>query len=167
MLISWSRRENPASHSPWAAVPLAVSSIDYLKANTGALHQAPPFDLVIVDEAHHVARSFAGQSRTASTERSRVARLLAGRTRELLLLSATPHNGYPESFASLLQLLEPYLAADDGRLDPTVLEPRMCFHLIPDLKVVHQGGVVFSESIVVTERGHEPLTDFPQEIFFR
>jgi len=43
----------------------------------------------------------------------------------------------------------------------------MCFHLIPDLKVVHQGGVVFSQSIVVTERGHEPLTDFPQEIFFR
>ena len=51
--------------------------------------------------------------------------------------------------------------------DQTVLEPGMCFHLIPDLKVAHQGGVVFSESIVVTERGHEPLTDFPQEIFFR
>jgi SNF2-related domain len=55
------RRENPASHSPWAAVPLAVSSIDYLKANTGALHQAPPFDLVIVDEAHHVARRSPGR----------------------------------------------------------------------------------------------------------
>ncbi len=117
------RRENPASHSPWAAVPFAVSSIDYLKANTGALHQAPPFDLVIIDEAHHVARSFAGQGRTSSTERSRLARLLASRTRELLLLSATPHNGYPESFASLLQLVEPYLAADDGRLDPSVIEP--------------------------------------------
>jgi SNF2 family DNA or RNA helicase len=117
------RRENPASQSPWAAVPLAVSSIDYLKANTGALHQAPPFDLVIIDEAHHVARPFAGQGRTASTERSRLARLLAGRTRELLLLSATPHNGYPESFASLLQLLEPYLAADDGHLDPQVIAP--------------------------------------------
>jgi SNF2 family DNA or RNA helicase len=123
--VKWQqlRRENPASQSPWAAVPLAVSSIDYLKANTGALHQAPPFDLVIIDEAHHVARAFAGQGRTSSTDRSRLARLLATRTRELLLLSATPHNGYPESFASLLQLLEPYLAADDGRLDPTVLEP--------------------------------------------
>src|SRR4029450_12238588 len=64
------RRANPASQSPWAAVPLAVSSIDYLKANTGALHQAPPFDLVIIDEAHHVARSYAGPGRTASTDRS-------------------------------------------------------------------------------------------------
>jgi Xaa-Pro aminopeptidase len=43
----------------------------------------------------------------------------------------------------------------------------MCFHLIPDLKVVHEGGVVFSESVVVTERGHERLTDFPRDIFFR
>jgi Xaa-Pro dipeptidase len=51
--------------------------------------------------------------------------------------------------------------------DPTVLEVGMCFHLIPDLKIVHEGGVVFSESVVVTERGHELLTDFPQEIFFR
>ena len=49
--------------------------------------------------------------------------------------------------------------------DPTVLEAGMCFHIIPDLKIVHEGGVVFSEAVVVTERGHEDLTAFPQEIF--
>ncbi len=43
----------------------------------------------------------------------------------------------------------------------------MCFHLIPDLKLVHQGGVVFSESVLVTETGHEGLTEFPSEIFFK
>ena len=51
--------------------------------------------------------------------------------------------------------------------DPTVLESGMCFHLIPDLKLVHQGGVVFSESVLVTETGHEALTEFPSEIFFK
>jgi Xaa-Pro dipeptidase len=51
--------------------------------------------------------------------------------------------------------------------DPTVLEPGMCFHLIPDLKAVHLGGVVFSEAVVVTETGHETLTEFPQEVFFK
>jgi Xaa-Pro dipeptidase len=51
--------------------------------------------------------------------------------------------------------------------DPTVLEAGMCFHLIPDLKVAHEGGVVFSESVVVTATGCEPLTDFPQEIFVK
>ena len=50
--------------------------------------------------------------------------------------------------------------------DPTVLEPGMCFHLIPDLKVVHEGGVVFSESVVVTDTGHA-LREFPCEIFVR
>jgi len=48
--------------------------------------------------------------------------------------------------------------------DPTVLEAGMCFHLIPDLKVVHEGGVVLSESVAVTTTGHELLTDFSQEI---
>lgn len=59
----------------------------------------------------------------------------------------------------------------EGRLmsinenDPTVLEPGMCFHLIPDLKIANEGGCVFSESIVVTDNGCELLTEFPQEIF--
>ena len=36
--------------------------------------------------------------------------------------------------------------------DPTVLEAGMCFHLIPDLKGLNEGGVVCSESLLVTER---------------
>ena len=48
--------------------------------------------------------------------------------------------------------------------DPTVLEPGMCFHLIPDLKVAREGGVVLSESVTVTATGHEELSVFSQEI---
>jgi len=51
--------------------------------------------------------------------------------------------------------------------DPTVLEPGMCFHYIPDLKIAGEGGVVFSESLVVTENGYEPLSEYPQEIFHK
>ena len=51
--------------------------------------------------------------------------------------------------------------------DRTVLEPGMCFHLIPDLKFVNEGGVVSSESLAVTETGHELLSQFPREIFRR
>ena len=46
------------------------------------------------------------------------------------------------------------------------LEPGMCFHLIPDLKITLEGGVVFSESVVVTENGYEPLSSYPQQIFY-
>lgn len=51
--------------------------------------------------------------------------------------------------------------------DPTPLQPGMVFHLIPDLKVVSEGGVVFSETVLVTETGHELLTSYPQKVFFR
>ncbi len=51
--------------------------------------------------------------------------------------------------------------------DATVLEPGMCFHYIPDLKIGGQGGVVFSECLVVTEDGYEPLSEYPQEIFYK
>jgi Xaa-Pro dipeptidase len=51
--------------------------------------------------------------------------------------------------------------------DPTVLEAGMCFHLIPDLKVVHEGGVVFSEAVAVTATGHRVLTEFPQQVFVK
>ena len=51
--------------------------------------------------------------------------------------------------------------------DSTPLQPGMVFHLIPDLKVINEGGVVFSETVLVTEDGHELLTNYPQEIFFK
>ena len=51
--------------------------------------------------------------------------------------------------------------------DPLVLEPGMCFHYIPDCKYPHQGGVVFSECLAVTETGYELLSDFASEIFYR
>ena len=51
--------------------------------------------------------------------------------------------------------------------DPLVLEAGMCFHYIPDLKIPHQGGAVFSESLVVTDSGYELLSDYPRELIFR
>ncbi len=51
--------------------------------------------------------------------------------------------------------------------DPLVLEPGMCFHYIPDIKLPYQGGVVFSECLAVTETGYELLSDYASEIFRR
>jgi Xaa-Pro dipeptidase len=57
----------------------------------------------------------------------------------------------------------------EGRLqsikegDPTVLEPGMVFHLIPDLKLAGLGGAVCSETLLVTDKGHEALTLYPYD----
>lgn len=59
------------------------------------------WDLVIFDEAHHVAGS------EENVARHVLARELARTTRHVLLLSATPHSGKSEAFARLLGLLDP------------------------------------------------------------
>jgi hypothetical protein len=62
--------------------------------------------LLILDEAHHAAP--ASGSRYAIDSRfTRTMRELAPRFEHRLFLSATPHNGHSNSFAALLELLDP------------------------------------------------------------
>jgi len=64
---------------------------------------------VIIDEAHQVAKPHkSGPDQRITMDRWALARALAGskRVRHLLLLTATPHNGYTDSFASLLRMLD-------------------------------------------------------------
>jgi superfamily II DNA/RNA helicase len=65
-----------------------------------------PGSLLILDEAHHAAP--ASGSRYAIDSRfTRTIRDLAYRFEHRLFLSATPHNGHSNSFAALLELLDP------------------------------------------------------------
>ena len=47
--------------------------------------------------------------------------------------------------------------------DPTVLEPGMTFHVVPSL-FMPDYGFCFSESVAVTDRGCEVLTDYPRRL---
>src|SRR3954453_3822523 len=62
---------------------------DELKAK---LEAAPDWDLVICDEAHRMAASYFG-GEIKETQRHKLGNLLGTRPRNLLLMSATPHNG--------------------------------------------------------------------------
>jgi hypothetical protein len=63
------------------------------------------FDLLIVDEAHNVAPSGSGNY-AIDSQRTAAIRLLAPHFEHKMFLTATPHNGYPESFTALLELLD-------------------------------------------------------------
>ncbi len=76
------------------------------------------WDVVIVDEAHHLAER---GSRTKQL--AELGRVVADRCEALLLLTATPHDGKGESFASLLRLLDPYAVVDPDRLDQSIVRP--------------------------------------------
>lgn len=78
------------------------------------LRQCPvPFDVVIVDEAHHLAER---GSRTKLL--AHLGRVLAKISADgaLLLLTATPHDGKSDSFLSLLRLLDPLIEVQPGEV---------------------------------------------------
>ena len=87
--------------------PRLLTSLDFLKKETvrsRALRKR--WDVIIVDEAHGLAESGTPQN-PYRTQRTRLGLALRENARGLLLLTATPHNGYPHSFRSLLELVEP------------------------------------------------------------
>ena len=99
----------PIGVNPWRTVTPAIVSIDYVKRPEVLPAVAScRWDLVIIDEAH----ACGGES-----DRRAAVHALAARAAYVLLLSATPHSGDRESFASLCALG----AADAGseRTRPT------------------------------------------------
>jgi superfamily II DNA or RNA helicase len=83
----------PVGVNPWTTVPVAIASMDYVKrAEVLPVVSSCRWDIVIVDEAHGVARD---------GDRFRAASALGSAAAYVLLLTATPHSGDRRAFASL------------------------------------------------------------------
>ncbi len=93
-----------------------IASIDTLKrpARLQKLMAAPRWDLIVFDEAHHLTAYQSGKKVT-KTQNFKLAEALRDHTRDLLLLSATPHQGDHFRFWMLIRLLTPslFLSMDD------------------------------------------------------
>ena len=110
------RNAIPSNYNVFDQFDRAIVSIDTLKKDLQyrvALENSR-WDLIIIDEAHNVAarKSAAG----SKSQRARLAELLARQTDALLLLTATPHDGSAESFASLIEMLDPTRVPDPDSL---------------------------------------------------
>jgi superfamily II DNA or RNA helicase len=115
-LVRHLRRERGLAANPWKHFPRLIVSMDWLKrprAMSLLRDVLPPeptypreFDLLIIDEVHNVAPSGRGKYATDS-QRTKAVRELAPHFEHHLYLSATPHNGYKESWTALLELLDP------------------------------------------------------------
>lgn len=83
-----------------------IASIDTLKRTSRIkrLLSAPPWDIVVFDEAHHLT-AYKNGSKIRKTENFKLAEALKSHTRDLLLLSATPHQGNHFQFWMIIQLL--------------------------------------------------------------
>lgn len=87
-----------------------IVSIDTLKrpARVKRLLEAPRWDLIVFDEAHHLTAYESG-NKVRKTQNFKLAEALREHSRDLLLLSATPHQGDHFRFWMLIRLLDPRL----------------------------------------------------------
>ncbi|MCP4752415.1 MAG: DEAD/DEAH box helicase [Proteobacteria bacterium] len=108
--ISRLRLKIPANKNPFEVYHRVIISIDTLKNVARYEHflKETRWDVVVIDEAHNVA----GASVPKSHLSYRLARLLSRRTDSLLLTTATPHNGRPETFGRLISMLDPSAIPD-------------------------------------------------------
>ena len=111
------RRKRGLHVNPWAHFPRLITSIDFLKRerplrlfretlpSEGESVYPRRYDILVVDEAHNCAPSGRGKYATDSM-RTQALRDLVPHFEHKLFLTATPHNGYIESFSALLELLD-------------------------------------------------------------
>ena len=105
------RNNIPSGHNPFNYYDKTIISMDTLKGNNEYRNYLDKsrWDLIVIDECQNVA---VRKGDAGSSLRARLAKNLATKSDTLILLSATPHDGSPNSFASLIWLLDPTAISD-------------------------------------------------------
>ena len=133
------RRAYGFAANPWAVGSRFIVSHSLLADETyssglkDALGPFRPRALLILDEAHHAAPA-SGQAYAVDSQFTKAVRALAERFEHRLFLSATPHNGHSNSFAALLEILDPQRFTRGFPVEPDDLEPIMVRRLKSDLR---------------------------------
>jgi len=112
------RARIPTNHNPFYYFDKAIISIDTLKqdAEYRTYLEKCYWDVIVIDEAHNVAAR--GMDAASLSMRYRLANLLKHRSDALIMLSATPHDGKPKAFASLMNMLNPTAIANPEDYGP-------------------------------------------------
>jgi superfamily II DNA or RNA helicase len=111
----------------------------YADAGDTATARRYAFDVLVVDEAHHVAPAsptavsgFRGYA--VDSARTRTTRALAEKCEHRLFLSATPHNGFSESFTALMEMIDGRRFKRGANLDERALRAIAVRRLKTDIK---------------------------------
>lgn len=116
------RRTHGTAANPFRVHPLTIVSLPWLRGAKAQrlLDEVAPevddateqsgarrfFDLLVLDEAHHVAPAAPKQVYAVDSQQTKLIRRLVPHVEHRLFLSATPHNGYSESYTALLELID-------------------------------------------------------------
>ncbi len=144
------RRRRGYGANPWATGSRFILSHRllgdeaYVAGLRDVLEDFRARSILILDEAHHAAPAGGGRYAIES-QFTRELRDLSDRFEHRLFLSATPHNGHPNSFATLLELLDPQRFTRGVPVKAADLEPVMVRRLKGDLRAL---GEAFPERSV-------------------
>jgi len=136
-----------------------IASVDTLKRPTRIrkILEAPPWDLVVFDEAHHLS-VYRNGSKVKKTENFKLAEAIRDHCRDLILMSATPHQGDHFRFWGLINLLNPNLFEDDGdmvdnrhRLNAVVIRRTKADACAQDGSPLFLRRIVHTESFSLSE----------------
>ena len=103
------------------------------------------WDIIVIDEAHNVAKRG-----DRSSQRSKLASLLANRSDTLIMLTATPHDGKGQSVASLMNMLDPTAIADEENYTKDDIEGLLIRRFKKDIQDQVSGA--FKERVITIER---------------
>ncbi|QAY64723.1 ATP-dependent helicase [Xylanimonas allomyrinae] len=152
-LMAEVRRSHGLNANPFRLFPRVIVSMAWLpglraqrllrdvysevdKANSARNYA---FDVLVVDEAHHVAPSSptsigGARGYAVDSQRTNAVRDLAKVCEHRLFLSATPHNGHSESFTALLEMIDNRRFSRGATVDPVALKEVTVRRLKRDIK---------------------------------
>jgi SNF2 family DNA or RNA helicase len=137
------RRSRGIHVNPWSHFPRLITSLDFIKRDRPLrlFRETVPnevtyprrFDILVVDEAHNIAPAGGGHF-SIDSQRTEAIRQIAPHFEHKLFLTATPHNGYIESFTALLELLDNQRFARSVYPDRRQLESIMVRRMKSEIK---------------------------------
>ncbi len=133
--VATRRQERGYGINPWTTHTRFIISHALLRDETYAaplrdwLGDMSSASMLILDEAHNAAPA-SGAKYAVDSQLTRTVRDIAPRFEHKLFLSATPHNGHSNSFAALLEILDPQrfcrgVPVSDRKLLDTVMVRRL------------------------------------------
>ena len=154
------RREQGINANPWTSFPRLITSMDWMKSGEGLRlikDVLPPsityprkFDILVVDEAHNVAPAMATRYALES-QRTSLIRRISPHFEHRIFLSATPHNGFQQSFTALLELLDDQRFSRNSMPNEKQLQRVMVRRLKSDLVDEHGAPIYHKREILPLE----------------
>jgi SNF2 family DNA or RNA helicase len=135
IIDSYSRKEFekelPSGANPWQYFQFVIASVDYAKSPDIKQQISEQYwDFMLVDEVHLCAKPHSNSKVTKQQKRYELVKDLGKKIPNVLFLTATPHNGYSDSFASILEILNPEIVTRKSNGDITFDKNKARYNVI-------------------------------------